>query len=209
MSALGRFTRLSRTIAGRRSLQGQSRRFNATRPVASSSYVSPFQDFFDEIEQGRTSIGVADDDPSIRSLLHDNPKNPTPRLKCGISEEVIHFETMVLFRQGISTPFVDPEEFKMAILVDMKDLPFESDLERRIMQQLVGPRRWFVSKEQRGRRTGDDFKSLGPEAITIKLSSNHFASRIENKRHLIHMLDRLVLSAKELASEAESEQSSA
>ncbi len=42
----------------------------------------------------------------------------------------------------------------------------------------------------------------------MQLSSNQFGSRIENKRHLVTMLDRIVLGAKQLAKEIESSSSS-
>ncbi len=41
------------------------------------------------------------------------------------------------------------------------------------------------------------------EKNKLKLTCNLFASRIENKRHLCSMLDRIVLGAKRLAAEIE------
>lgn len=68
--------------------------------------------------------------------------------------------------------------------VDIADLPLETDLEREIFKEIVGPR-WQEEKGQ------------------VRISSVSFGSRIENKRHLVSMLNKLVLTSQRLASEVE------
>jgi len=62
----------------------------------------------------------------------------------------------------------------------MKNIPLETDLEWEIFFQIVTNR--FV-----------------PEKNELRLSANQFASRIENKRHLCAMLDRIVNGTRLLA----------
>lgn len=64
----------------------------------------------------------------------------------------------------------------------MKHLPIESGLEKEIFHQIVGTR-------------------FDHDLNELKLTSNQFASRIENKRHLCWMLDRIVMGTKKLAEE--------
>ena len=68
------------------------------------------------------------------------------------------------------------------VVVPIADLPLHAELERDIFKEIVG-RRW---QEDRGQ---------------VRMASVAFGSRIENKRHLVSMLDRLVLSAQRLATE--------
>jgi hypothetical protein len=81
-------------------------------------------------------------------------------------------------------PYVNTNEYKVILQVKLKHLPLETDLEKEIFHQIVGTR-------------FDDTLS------ELKLTSNQFASRIENKRHLCWMLDRIIIGAKRLAEEKE------
>ena len=56
-----------------------------------------------------------------------------------------------------------------------------------ILRHIVGPR-------------------LNDEHAELRLTSSVFGSRIENKRHLVSMLDRIILSSQRLASEIQNQQ---
>ncbi len=73
---------------------------------------------------------------------------------------------------------------KVTLQVNLDNLPLKSDLEKKIFRQIVGA------------RFNEDHNKL-------KMVSNQFASRIENKRHLCWMLDRIVLNSQRLAEEEE------
>lgn len=81
-------------------------------------------------------------------------------------------------------PYVNTNEYKVILQVKLKHLPLDTDLEKEIFHQIVGTR--FDSKLDE-----------------LKLTCNQFASRIENKRHLCWMLDRIVLNSQRLAAEEE------
>lgn len=78
---------------------------------------------------------------------------------------------------------MQPGEYKVILQVKMKHLPLETDVEKEIFYQIVGSR-------------------FNHELQELKLTSNQFASRIENKRHLCWMLDRIVMGAKRLAQDS-------
>ena len=101
------------------------------------------------------------------------------RLKCGVFEHRLRFKTVNYPRLQLP-PYVHPNEYKVTLKVYLNDLPLKTELEKKIFHQIVGTR--YVEK----------FKEL-------RLSSKQFASRIENKRHLTSMLDRIVIGAKQLA----------
>jgi hypothetical protein len=111
-----------------------------------------------------------------------SPENETPKLKCGILETVLKFKT-TCYDRLILAPYVQPSEYKVILQVNIKHLPIESDLEKEIFHQIVGTR-------------------FDHDLNELKLTSNQFASRIENKRHLCWMLDRIVLGAKRLAEDS-------
>jgi hypothetical protein len=157
---------------------------STTRNESGSKYVSPFASFFDNIEKKRTSTHLPHDAPALR----EQKMASIPRLTCGVSEDVLRFMTTSFFRNHIETPYVIPAEHQITLKVSMKDLPLKSDLEKKIFLQLIG---------------GTKLKRYHPETNTVKLRSHQFASRIENKRHVVSMLDRLVLSAQESAVDVE------
>jgi hypothetical protein len=100
-------------------------------------------------------------------------------LKCGIAEDALRFRTEHYGRLQ-QAPYVQPWEHRVTVRIALRDMPIESELERQLVADIVGS------------RLRDD---------TLQLSSNQFGSRIENKRHLVSMLDRIVLGAKRLAKE--------
>ena len=137
-------------------------------------YESPFQEFFDMIDKGRSSLGTTD----------ETPKPEDRFLKCGVNENALRFRTMHYGRQQLP-PHIQPGEHRVTLKVNMKDVPL-TDIERDIVKQIVGNR-------------------CNDERNELRLASDQFGSRIENKRHLVSMLDRIVLSAKRLAKELEQE----
>ena len=111
-----------------------------------------------------------------------------PVLKCGISEHDLTFKT-TSYGRLIDTPHVQHQEHKVTMCVRWHVLPL-NDFEKRILMEIVGAR-------------------YKPEHNELKLTSEQFGSRIENKRHLVSMLDRLVFAARKLAVEAQKHQQEA
>lgn len=147
---------------------------------SSSSYVSPYQDLF---ELMKDSSSKTNNSSSASTFLPPSSSTPSqtnvPRLQCGIPETVLKFRTTCYDRLMLA-PYVQPSEYKVILQVQMKHLPLETHVEKEIFYQIVGTRFNHDSQE-------------------LKLTSNQFASRIENKRHLCWMLDRIVMGAKNLA----------
>lgn len=147
--------------------------------TAKNTYVSPYSEFF---HNGSTSSSTSSS--SSNNNIPLPPKegakdDTTPKLECGISESVLKFKTTCYDRLRLP-PFVQTNEYKVTLKVHVKHLPLETEQEMEIFKQVVG------------NRYNEEFGEL-------KLTSNKFASRIENKRHLCWMLDRIVLGAKGLA----------
>mmetsp|Transcript_16920 Transcript_16920/g.24566 ORF Transcript_16920/g.24566 Transcript_16920/m.24566 type:complete len:229 (+) Transcript_16920:86-772(+) len=149
-------------------------------PPDIDNYASPYTSFFADIKRGVTPLGTDATKPYIEST------QPTPKLKCGIPEHVLRFRT-ASYGRLVEEPFVKSVEHKVALKIYLRDIPFESDLEKEIFLQIVGPR-------------------FRHEKNELMLSSDQFASRIENKRHLVSMLNRIVFSARRLANEGGEEQ---
>ena len=103
-------------------------------------------------------------------------------LKCGISEDDLAFKT-TSYQNLVYAPYVQREEHKVTMRVKEHVLPL-NDFEKRILKEIVGGR----FREDRNE---------------LQLSSDQFGSRIENKRHLTSMLDRLVFAARKLAAAAQ------
>lgn len=103
-------------------------------------------------------------------------------LKCGISEDDISFKT-TNYQNLIYAPYVQHQEHKVTMRVKEHVLPL-NDFEKRILKEIVGNR----------------FREDGR---VLQMSSEQFGSRIENKRHLTSMLDRLVFAARKLAAAAD------
>ena len=108
-------------------------------------------------------------------------------LKCGISEDDLSFKT-ASYGRLIHTPHVQQQEHKVTLCVRWHVLPL-NEFEKRILMEIVGGR-------------------YRPEDNELRLKSEQFGSRIENKRHLVSMLDRLVFAARKLAAEAQKQQDS-
>jgi Mitochondrial ribosomal subunit protein len=137
------------------------------------TYVSPFQEIFDTIKEGKTSMGGSKfESPEIKYL------------KCGVPEHILRYKTTTYGRL-LEEPFVRPNEHKVTLQVETQHIPL-TDMERIVMKEIVGNR-------------------LNDETGVMQLSSVQFGSRIENKRHVVSMLERIVESAKALAAKVEAE----
>ena len=85
----------------------------------------------------------------------------------------------------MNAPFVQPKEHAVTMKVNIEHLPL-NELELELLREVVGNR------------------LKGHE---LRLQSNQFGSRMENKRHLVSQLDRVVMSCKRLAKEINDAQS--
>ncbi|KAL7547768.1 hypothetical protein ACHAWF_011050 [Thalassiosira exigua] len=138
-------------------------------------YVSPYSEFFANIEAGRTSLGTTEEMEQRASELQEQ------RLACGIPESELRFTTTSYGRYALP-PYVAPGEHRVTVKVDLSAIPFESEQEKDVFLEIVGSR-------------------YNPEKGYLQLSSEKFASRIENKRYLVDMIERIVSSARTLAKE--------
>lgn len=165
--------------------QVTSRHMSAAASSASQKYVSPYHDFFQSMQNtDRTKEKQDESNNNNNNWPKETTESTTPTLKCGISESVLKFKTTCYDRLRLP-PFVQTNEYKVTLKVKVKHLPFETEQEMQIFKQVVGNR-------------------FNEELGELKLTSNQFASRIENKRHLCWMLDRIVLGCKGLANSDES-----
>ncbi|KAG7355718.1 mitochondrial ribosomal subunit protein [Nitzschia inconspicua] len=147
---------------------------NSNKTPSSSSYVSPFQDIFDNIKQGKTSLGTT----------HFQMPSERKYLKCGIPENALRFKTTA-FGRLLEAPFIRPNEHRIILQVHVRHIPL-TETERLVLREIVGQR-------------------LNEETGVLQLSSSQFGSRIENKRHVVSMLERAVERAKVLAARVEAE----
>lgn len=156
---------------------------SASNSNMNSSYVSPYAEYFSAIQKNETAFA-----PKSNSnvLSDDTHIHQAPTLKCGIPEHKLKFKTTSYGRLMLP-PYVQHSEYKVTLQVHLNDLPLHTDLEQKILAQVVGTR---FDKEKKH----------------LKLTSNHFASRIENKRHLCSMLDRIVVGVQRLAKEYQDSQ---
>jgi hypothetical protein len=106
------------------------------------------------------------------------------KLACGLAESALRFVT-TSYGRTLHAPHVHINEHRVALQLHHQHLDFLSDVEKEIVREIIGPGRY-----------GD---------YQLKMSSNQFGSRIENKRHLVSMLDRIILSAQRLSREMELE----
>lgn len=100
-------------------------------------------------------------------------------LECGLPEDLIRFHTTV-WDKTLLAPFVHTREHRVALHVDLKDLPLD-DVGKQILQQVVGHQRYDVKRN------------------VLKMNAAHFPSRIENKRYLVRMLDKVVIACQRVA----------
>ncbi len=153
-------------------------RNNVTMPFETEPgqmYVSPYSKFFANLEAGRTSLGTTEEmDQRAAELLERH-------LECGIPESELRFITVSYGRFALP-PYVSPGEHRVTVKVALKAIPFKNEQEKEIFLEIVGSR-------------------FDPKKGDLQLSSEKFASRIENKRYLVDMIERIVSNARTLAKE--------
>ena len=156
-------------------LQNNSARKFASvaRTSAGGEYVSPFQEIFNTIEDGKTFLGSAE---------FRIPETKT--LKCGVPENVLRFKTTTYGRL-LEEPYIRPNEHRVTLQVPIAFIPL-NEIEHIALREIVGTR-------------------LNEETGILQLSSAQFGSRIENKRHVVSMLERIVESTKSLASKVQAD----
>ena len=155
--------------------QHQQQRMQTTQTTSqttsqSSSHlvVSPYQEIFDTISNGKTFLGTTEFQyPTIKTL------------KCGIPEHKLKYKTTTYGRL-LEEPFVRPNEHRVTVQIAIRHIPFTNEIQQHVLKEIVGNR-------------------LNEETGILQLSSSQFGSRIENKRHVVSMLERAIESAKTLA----------
>ena len=138
-------------------------------------YVSPYSEFFSNVEAGRTTLGTTEEMEQRAFHLQEQT------LECGIPESELRFKT-TSYGRFLLPPYVSPGEHRVIVKVALSAIPFENEQEKEIFLEIVGSR-------------------YNPKKGDLQLSSEKFASRIENKRYLVDMIERLVFNAKKLAKE--------
>lgn len=152
----------------------------------SQHYVSPFQEIFERMQvNGPTALGTTQEIIDMEKAYAKNQK----KLQCGIPENVLRFSSTA-YGRTLLAPYVHPNEHRVIMKMNTKHLPFSTANEYEILREIVG------------QRLNDDRKEL-------RLTSNKFGSRIENKRHLVSMLDRIILSCQKLGAEIKDESETA
>ena len=150
---------------------------SASGSATDDGYVSPYQDFFDMIDRNETSFNA---------MAIDAARRPSPVMKCGVLEDNLEFSTTCYGRLALA-PHVMPQEHRVVMKVHLEDLPISTQLEKVILREIVG-------------------KRMSEEKNILQIQSNIFGSRIENKRHLVSMLDRIIIGTKSLAKEMEKQE---
>lgn len=138
-------------------------------------YKSPYSEFFSNIDAGRTSLGTTEEMEQQAFEIQEQ------HLDCGIPESDLRFITTSYGRFALP-PYVSPGEHRVTVKVALSAIPFKNEEEKDIFLEVVGAR-------------------YNPKKGDLQLSSEKFASRIENKRHLVDMIERLVSNAQRLAKE--------
>jgi hypothetical protein len=129
------------------------------------------------VNRNETSFGVTE---------YELSKPPPTVLECGVLEDALEFTAWSYGRLQLA-PHVQPLENRVVLKVSIDDLPIKTLVEKVILKEIVG-------------------KRFNEEKNILQLQSRLFGSRIENKRHLVSMLDRIILGTKRLAKEMEEEE---
>jgi len=153
-----------------------------TRPRLLSSVVSGYDDYESPLQE--LFDRMERDGPTTLGTTEFTPEKDK-YLKCGVPESALRFTT-THYGRLLNAPFVHANEHRVALRVNTNKLPL-NDVERDILKEIVGSR----LNEDRGE---------------LRLTSDQFGSRIENKRHLVSMLDRIILSCQRLAKELEKQE---
>lgn len=149
------------------------RAYSADPQDKNGAYVSPFQEIFDTIKEGKTFLGSTEFKiPEVKIL------------ECGVPEHALRFKTTTYGRL-LEEPYVRPMEHRITLQVPISYIPL-NEVEEMALKEIVGTR-------------------LNEGTGMLHLSSAQFGSRIENKRHVVSMLERIVESTKALAAKVEVE----
>lgn len=139
-------------------------------------YVSPYAELFDTMRNnGPTTLGLTQD-------YIDFVRQGDKKLDCGIPESALRFTT-TSYGRTLVAPGVHSNEHRVILKLNLKYLPLNTT-GMEILREIVGNR-------------------LNDERSELRLTSNQFGSRIENKRHLVSMLDRIILSCQKLGASLE------
>jgi hypothetical protein len=148
-----------------------------TTAVGSSAYVSPYQLIFDRMHaNGPTTLGTT---PELLELERQH-RTLQRKLSCGILESDLRFAS-TSFGRTLMAPHVHPNEHRVVVKINTRNLPLDATGVA-ILREIVGNARYNEDRSE------------------LRLSSNQFGSRMENKRHLVSMLDRIILSCQRMAS---------
>lgn len=111
---------------------------------------------------------------------------PVPRT---VSSENLRFQFRTTFGHGSSILYphlkFHPADYKVGLVVKVEDCGFTSDLEKEVFIEMVGPRYNTGKKE-------------------VRLTSDRFSNRVENKKYLTNLLEKLIAESKALATTATS-----
>jgi len=177
---------ISRPFSERKNLVSSPSSYTALRNKVTLKfdevYDSPYSDFFANIDAGSTSLGTTEEmEQSLSNLMEQ-------KLDCGINESDLRFRTTSYGRFALP-PYVSPGEHRVTVVLNLNAIPWDEqrgEAEKEILLQIVGPR-------------------YNAEKNELKLSSEKFGSRIENKRYLVGMIEKIVSSSKKLAKDFEAE----
>ena len=92
----------------------------------------------------------------------------------------------LLLPQTEAAPYIMTKEHQVTVKVHTSDLPLNAQ-EKEILREIVG-------------------KRLNDERKELRMSSNVFGSRIENKRHVVSMLDRILVSCQRMGKTLEQQE---
>jgi hypothetical protein len=117
--------------------------------------------------------------PAKRAVAED--LKPIPRTVPG---DKLRFQFRATFGHGSSILYphlkFHPADYKVGLVVKVADCGFSSDLERNIFIEMVG-KRYNTGKKE------------------VRLTTDRFSNRIENKKYLTLLLERLIAESKKLA----------
>ena len=101
-----------------------------------------------------------------------------------VPSDKLQFQFRATFGHGTSILYphlkFHPADFKVGLVVKVDDCGFKSDMERDIFIEMVGTRYNTGKKE-------------------VRLTTDRFSNRVENKRYLTLLLERLIAESKKLA----------
>ena len=101
-----------------------------------------------------------------------------------VPSDKLQFQFRATFGHGTSILYphlkFHPADFKVGLVVKVDDCGFKSDMERDIFIEMVG-KRYNTGKKE------------------VRLTTDRFSNRVENKRYLTLLLERLIAESKKLA----------